>query len=288
MSATMSVVIPCLNPSPDELARAVASARQTPGVAETIVVDDGSEPPVSRDAADVVVRLQANAGPSAARNAGVAHARREFVLFLDCDDELLADGVTALRDLMGKLGAIAGVAGRQIDEHGRLSLKPPPETWSGRALAAPGEVFRPIELFSASGLLVARRAFEQGARFDHDLFIGEDRDFIRRLADLGPIAVSSSPIVRMHRDGASLTSSAHLSRRVRDHLVLLDRWCDAGSEANFREATRWLINACSKASVPDETWRSLLAAARSRGWGVALKPRVRRTFRGRGSQRARA
>ncbi|MCH8270773.1 MAG: glycosyltransferase family 2 protein [Planctomycetes bacterium] len=284
----MSVVIPCLNPSPDELTRAVASARRTPGVAETIVVDDGSEPPVSHDAADVLVRLEANAGPSAARNAGVAHARREFVLFLDCDDELLADGVTALRDLMGKLGAIAGVAGRQIDERGRLSLKPPPETWSGRALAAPGEVFRPIEMFSASGLLVARRAFEQGARFDHDLFIGEDRDFIRRIADLGPIAVSSSPIVRMHRDGASLTSSAHLSRRVRDHLVLLDRWCDAGSEANFREATRWLINACSKASVADETWRTLLAAARSRGWGVAFKPRVRRTLRGRGALRIRA
>lgn len=285
MNTTMSVVIPCLNPTPDELTRAVASARRTPDVAETIVVDDGSEPPVSRYAADVVVRLQENAGPSAARNAGVAHARREFVLFLDCDDELLADGVTALRDLMGNLGAIAGVAGRQIDERGRLSLKLPPEVWSGRCLAAPGEVFRPIELFSASGLLVARRAFEHGARFDHDLFIGEDRDFIRRLADLGPIAVSSSPIVRMHRDGASLTSSAHLSRRVRDHLVLLDRWCDAGSEANFRQATRWLINACSKSSVPDETWGALLAAARTRGWGVAFKPRVRRRLRGRGARR---
>lgn len=284
----MDVVIPCLNPSHDELARAVASARRTPGVAQTIVVDDGSEPPVSRDAADVVVRLEANAGPSAARNAGVAHARRDYVLFLDCDDELLPDGATALRDLIGKLGAIAGVAGRQIDERGRLSLKPPPESWSGRPLASPGEVFRPIELFSASGLLVARRAFEQGARFDPDLIIGEDRDFIRRLADLGPIAVSSRPIVRMHRDGTTMTSAAHLARRVRDHLVLLDRWCDAGSEANFRQATRWLINASSKASVPDETWEALLAEARSRGWAVGFKPRIRRALRGRGARRARA
>jgi GT2 family glycosyltransferase len=59
---------------------------------EVIVVDDGSTDALALDAAlapfreHIVVLTQRNEGPSAARNAGIAHARGEYVAFLDGDD----------------------------------------------------------------------------------------------------------------------------------------------------------------------------------------------------------
>jgi GT2 family glycosyltransferase len=58
---------------------------------EVIVVDDGSEPPPEgvvasfRDPLDVMLLTQPRAGPAAARNAGAAKARGEFLVFTDDD-----------------------------------------------------------------------------------------------------------------------------------------------------------------------------------------------------------
>ena len=57
---------------------------------QIIVVDDGSRDETARIAersSDVLVlRLERNRGPAAARNAGLSRAEGEFVAFLDVDD----------------------------------------------------------------------------------------------------------------------------------------------------------------------------------------------------------
>ena len=75
--------------------RAIASVlAQSEGRFELIVVDDGSTDrgaEVVRGFRDPRVRLlqQRNAGPSAARNAGIRAARGSYLAFLDADDEWL-------------------------------------------------------------------------------------------------------------------------------------------------------------------------------------------------------
>ena len=88
---TATVVIPT-HDRPELAQRAIASAlgQTLPGV-EVVVVDDGSTPPFVPTTTDPRVRLvrrDAAGGVSAARNAGLAAARGEWVTFLDDDDEL--------------------------------------------------------------------------------------------------------------------------------------------------------------------------------------------------------
>lgn len=91
MSPRVSVVVPCFNYG-RFVAEAVASIlAQSFRDFEVIVVDDGSTddtPDVLRRITDPRVRVlrQANQGCAAARNAGRALARGEFLAFLDADD----------------------------------------------------------------------------------------------------------------------------------------------------------------------------------------------------------
>jgi glycosyltransferase involved in cell wall biosynthesis len=99
----VTVAIPCFNYS-HYLGKAIHSAQaQQYRPFEIIVVDDGSTDDSAAVAARAGVRLirQPNLGLGAARNAGLAAATGEFIVFLDADDELLPDaldtGVATLR-----------------------------------------------------------------------------------------------------------------------------------------------------------------------------------------------
>ena len=99
---TVSVVVPFLDTPPDFFRDALAGVlAQTWTDWELILVDDGSGP-VAREMAEAaagaserirVVESGANrpAGISGARNAGLPHARGEFVALLDSDDVWLPD-----------------------------------------------------------------------------------------------------------------------------------------------------------------------------------------------------
>ena len=92
---SVSVVIPMYNDA-EVVSEALDSVfAQTHQPSEIIVIDDGS----SDDSASVVSGLgrdltllkQKNAGPAAARNAGINAASSEWIAFLDADDVWLED-----------------------------------------------------------------------------------------------------------------------------------------------------------------------------------------------------
>jgi len=120
----VSIVIPCFNQA-EYLVDALESVRaQTWPSIESIVVDDGSTDRTSDMAlshgATIVLR-QDNHGLSAARNAGLAVAQGEYVLFLDADDELLPDAVRSGVDVLQRHPDAVGVGRRCLirDSRGR-------------------------------------------------------------------------------------------------------------------------------------------------------------------------
>ena len=87
----LSIIIPTYN-RPQFLPRAVNSAlQQTVEEVEVIVVDDGSDEPVTlpEHSQLKVIRLSQNSGNAVARNVGLKAAKGQYVTYLDDDDQLL-------------------------------------------------------------------------------------------------------------------------------------------------------------------------------------------------------
>jgi glycosyltransferase involved in cell wall biosynthesis len=194
----VSIVTPAYDVAPF-IGDAIASARaQQLGGWEMVVVDDGSRDGTALAAeraaeGDPRIRLirQANAGVSAARNAGIAAAGGEALLFLDADDWLAPD---ALIRLTGALAAAPGA----VAAHGpwaAMAESARPGDAPLRLKAGPfpdGDILDLLlvrNLLANGGhLLVRRAAFEAAGGFHPGIRYGEDWECWIRLALQGPFA----------------------------------------------------------------------------------------------------
>lgn len=182
----VSVVIPCRN-AERFLGDAIRSAlAQTYDHVEVIVVDDGSSDR-SREVAAAFgdrIRLiaQPHRGGNAARNAGIARSRGEYILFLDADDLLAPTCASTRAEILLSRPDVGLVAGwyREIDEAGRLLPRVPELRRVGSLPAFRQAVRRnwgpPV------GWMFRREAYDRCGGFDPLLRSCQDWDFVIRLA----------------------------------------------------------------------------------------------------------
>lgn len=228
MNARFSIIIPAYNQA-RYLASSIESAlAQTTSACEVIVVNDGSTDDTAalleRFGDRIRVVTQANAGLSAARNAGFRNARGDFLLFLDADDLLMPDAIEKLMVVLSSRPDIDLVVGGWdcIDERGEQII-----AWHKPATTEPhkrlrDDFLRTIalgNLFPVHAALLRRRCFESCGVFDTELQSFEDWDLWLRLAGYGHRAeVIDAPVARYRRHGASmsrdLTRMEHAYRRV--------------------------------------------------------------------------
>ncbi|MFC3168043.1 glycosyltransferase family 2 protein [Paracoccus fontiphilus] len=188
-----SIIIPAYNRI-DQIGRAIASClAQTCPDFEIIVVDDGSRdgtPDLVEAMEDARIRCirQANAGASAARNAGARAARGSHLAFLDSDDEFLPSKLQRLSVAIradGHADRTVWYSPLFFDRgQGNRMVKP------ARAIA-PGEpvgdyLFADDGLMQTSTLVVPRALFMQVC-FDTSLRCLEDLDLCLRLEEAGAI-----------------------------------------------------------------------------------------------------
>ena len=186
-SRDVTVVIP-VRDRQAELARCLAGLAQMPRV---IVVDDCSGDPaaiarIAGAAGARVLRRPVNGGPGAARNTGLAAADTPLVAFLDSD---CVPGPGWLDALLPHFAdpAVGAIAPRIVpDEPGRTWLARYEGASSTLDMGARASIVRPgsrVPYVPGAALVVRKTA--AGPGFAESMWVGEDVDFVWRLAASG-------------------------------------------------------------------------------------------------------
>jgi len=184
----LSCVILTMGNRPAELARAITSTTGLRAAGtQVIIVGNGVDPPPVP--ADVTtLRLDRNVGVAAGRNAGVAAATGDVILFLD-DDGWYPDPATPEADLAGHVAgrfaadpALAVLAFRVTGPDGA-----PAGRWHVPRLRS-GDPLRsaPATTFSGGACAIRRTAYLEAGGFPGDFFyLHEEIDLAWRLLDAG-------------------------------------------------------------------------------------------------------
>jgi glycosyltransferase involved in cell wall biosynthesis len=236
---TFSVVIAAYEAASTVVGAIESVLAQTRQDFEIVVVDDGSSDDTAAvaeatAAGDPRVRVirQANGGPSAARNRGIADGGGEYVSMLDSDDLWLPD---YLAEMGAALDADpqAGFAyteawelnegtGRFLKATAMARQHPPAQTLPHDRFVA--ELMR--RNFVYNSVTVRRSVLEQVGGYDDRMTHGEDYELWLRIAISGFTAIRVPGPLAIKRDSpSSLTNdTAAMSAGVRDaYRAVLER-----------------------------------------------------------------
>ena len=165
---TLSLIIPCYNSEPyiDELMKSLLP--QVTDEVEVIVIDDGSDfPYLSKEPFVKVYRTEENKGVSAARNLGMKKAKGKYIAFIDSDDIVAADYIKKVLEKLESDPDTIYLSWRTINGK------------SGKIIESAEDEFNPWNR------CVWNRVFKvswlNGIRFNEDMQVAEDDDFLKRL-----------------------------------------------------------------------------------------------------------
>jgi GT2 family glycosyltransferase len=226
ITSSVSIVTPAYNAAQTIATTVNSVLAQTTGCWEHIVVDDGStdrtgevvETFARRDSRIRLLR-QSQGGEAAARNAGLALARHEWLLFLDADDWIAPAYLQAMTDVLRADASLNATICRSA----RVAL-------DGTVVIEAGElpqgdlfpILARYPPFHVHACMVQRSIVDQVGGFDPLLARCPDWDLWQRVARSGARFAAVDEVLayyRMSPSGISLDAE----QMLRDSLTILKR-----------------------------------------------------------------
>jgi glycosyltransferase involved in cell wall biosynthesis len=223
-SPLVSIIIPVYNSSAyvsDALGSVLAQDYENK---EIIVVDDGSTdstPDILKTFQErILVITQVNAGPAAARNRALKHAKGAYIAFLDADDFWVPGKLRLQIDYLEERREIGAVYSKWLlwhaDAEGRFS---PPRlpTLNRRTAIVPedsGWIYTNLLLecrLLTSTVVLRRAIMQQVGLFNEELLRGQDYDYWIRLSRVTQIHKLDRELAlyRIHGDNIAVKYPNH-------------------------------------------------------------------------------
>jgi glycosyltransferase involved in cell wall biosynthesis len=271
-TAPVAVVIPAHNAAPYLDVTLSSLAQQTVRPEQVLVVDDGSTDDTAAVAErhGATVLRQAQAGPGAARNRGLAAATSEFVAFLDADDWYALDKLERSVEHLQELGAACMgtdawlVRGDRVERR-KNDRRMVPMVLTLELLLAGNPVI-------CSTVVARRKALQEAGGFDEhpDLVATEDYDLWLRMAQREPIAYLPEPLTFYRVHPGSLSGNTRFLRGV-------DRILDGIAKAHDGEAHFQNLVRRRRADVRlDVAWDLMREGRRAEARAMLLEARRHR------------
>lgn len=172
-----------------------------------IVVDDCSPVELTINGAEVI-RLTENAGPAAARNAGLHIVSTPFTAFVDDDASVTTEQLCALAAHFSD-ATVSAVAPRISSRSGNSLIAEYESLHSPLDLGIKPAVVRPLSRVSyvpAAVLITRTSVVKEMHGFDASLRLGEDVDLIWKLVESGHTVRYDPSIVSRHTPRSSLSA----------------------------------------------------------------------------------
>ena len=258
----ISVIIPACNAAA-WIGRAIDSVLgQTRAADEIIVVDDGSTDATADRVRSYGERVclirQANAGVSAARNAGIRAAKNEWIAFLDADDEWLPGKLAVQTGLLERNPELVWASANYLHGSEDSTVRTP--HLDARAVAALKEKLGTNEFFEsyfeaflnrANGhidtLICRKETLVEAGLFQVGQKIAEDDDLHLRVAYRGRrFGFSTEPLAVYHHQNPRSAVRGRLDAREMDDYLArhLNLSAAAGMERQFRACGCGILSHC--------------------------------------------
>lgn len=237
----LSVIIPCKDEEPIlpiTLAR-IREEAKFGHIIETILVDNGSSDRSIEIAEEFSgIRILACPGTIAdARNFGAAHAKGEFLCFIDADVEIERGWSREVVAFIEKHGSdIHSIVFGNI-----YGIREDP-TWIERVWARSLSGRRKITYINGGNIICSRALFQRLNGFDGNLITGEDVDFSRRAREHGYSVIRDEQLHTIH----------HGYPRTLHEFYQRERWHGYGMSKSISHpwGSRAFLLACFTISLP--------------------------------------
>jgi glycosyltransferase involved in cell wall biosynthesis len=194
----VSVIIPFFNRI-ELLNKALESTlNQTYRNIEIILINDGSTESLDdliRDDPRIIFFEQKNAGPSVARNLGIAKSRGDYIAFLDSDDLFFSDKIETQVVSMERhrVALLSHTSFIYVDEFGNEIKKINSGKFQGRLYP---KIFLHCPI-ATSTVMMRREIKDLGLKFCENIKIAEDTIFWAQIAKISPILGIDTPLSKI-------------------------------------------------------------------------------------------